>query len=316
MTTAHPPKGHLAADGHEYMPPGTGFLGDISTPFDEQTARAVVIPFGLEATVSYGGGTAAGPAAMIAASHEVETFDEWFMRETVNDFGIATRMPKPVPAAVSDALEVLAAEVESVLAAGRLPVVFGGEHSITPGAIRPAVERYERLVLLHFDAHADLRDGYEGEPFSHAAAIRRCLDFPGVTVISFGIRNISKEEVEWLASGGSNRVTIAWAKDKRRWDLDSLLAGLDGADVWITFDVDGLDASLMPATGTPEPGGLFWDDVMEILHAASSRWGRVVGVDVNELAPLSGWHASDFVAARLAYRLTSFALCEEPRRNA
>ena len=298
----------IAADGHHYLAPEDGFLGLPAEEVPDLTAtRAVVIPFGLEASVSYEGGTALGPAAMIAASHEVELFDDWFWREPVRDWGVVTRAPVLVPDHIPAALDALQAEVESVMAAGRFPVVFGGEHSITPGAIRPAVARHPDLVLLHFDAHADLRDGYDGEHFSHAAAIRRCLDNPGVSVCSFGIRNISQSEIPFLEAS-TDRVQIAWARDKRRWDVPALVERLRGKKVWITFDVDGLDASLMPATGTPEPGGLFWDDVMDVMSAASQVWDEVVGLDVNELAPIPGYHASDFLAARLAYRLMAFAL--------
>lgn len=288
-----------------HLPAGDGFLGvqgDVREPLVE------VIPFGLEASVTFGGGTSEGPGAMIRASHEVELYDDWFGRETVHDWGVRTRRPVAIPEDLDEAIGLLSEQVDSVLEARRFPFVFGGEHSITPGAIRPAVARFPDLMLLHFDAHADLRDGYQGIHFSHASAIRRCLDHPGVSALSFGIRNISREEVEWLDAGGSERVQIAWAREKRRWDLSALLEPIRDANVWITFDVDGLDASLMPATGTPEPGGLFWDDVMDVLDVASRRWGRVVGMDVNELAPLPGFHSPDFVAARLAYRMLGFAL--------
>lgn len=290
-----------------YLPPAEGFLGLDGSGTAPEAADVVVIPFGLEASVSYGGGTARGPAAMIAASHEVELYDVRFRREVHTDFGVATRKARQIPDTIPAALDVLAEEVEAVLAEGKCPMVFGGEHAITPGAIRPAVARHPGLVLLHFDAHADLRDGYEGEHFSHASAIRRCLDNPGVTVLSFGIRNVSAEEMAWFDAEGHKRVQIAWAHEKRDWDLDALLAGLEGKPVWITFDLDGFDASLMPATGTPEPGGLFWDDAMDVLFAARERWGHVVGMDVNELAPIDGFHASDFLAAKLAYRMMALA---------
>ena len=299
----------LAADGHRYLTSKAGFLG--LPDQDPVAARAVVIPFGLEASVSYGGGTSAGPAAMIAASHEVELFDELWWREPVGDWGVATRAPTPIAPTIEGALDQLAHQVESVLAADRFPMVFGGEHSITPGAIRPAVARWPDLVLLHFDAHADLRDGYDGEHYSHAAAIRRCLDNPGVSTVSVGIRNISAEEVPFLEAN-RHRARIWWSRDRRRWDLDALVAPLAGRDVWITFDVDGLDATLMPATGTPEPGGLSWDDAMDVLTAAARTGCRFVGADVNELAPLPGLHAPDFTAARLAYRILSFALSGAP----
>lgn len=295
-------------DGVQYLAAEDGFLGLDGAVSDPSEAKAVVIPFGLEASVSYGGGTSLGPEAMIAASHEVELYDLWWGREAWQDYGVATRVAVPIPESIPAALEVLDQEVEAVMAAGRFPVVFGGEHAIAPGAIRAAVRRWPDLVLLHFDAHADLRDGYDGEHFSHAAAIRRCLDNPGVTVLSFGIRNVSEGEMVWWEAEGHRRAQLAWAHDKASWDIARLVEPLRGKTVWITFDVDGFDGSLMPSTGTPEPGGITWDDAMAVLAAASKVWGRVVGCDVNELAPVEGFHAPDFVAAKLAYRLMSLAL--------
>ena len=289
-----------------FMPLREGFLG-----LDEQLAPpgapvVRVIPFGLEATVSYGGGTHAGPAAMIAASHEIELFDEDLWREPVAEFRIETVAEPEIPAKIEDALDMLAALTAEALDDGAFPFVFGGEHSITPGALRPFLDRFPDLVLLHFDAHADLRDGYNGARFSHAAAIRRCLDVPGLATVSVGIRSISAEEIPFYEAN-RDRIHIHWAKDKADWRLDEIVAPLAGRPVYVTFDVDGFDASLMPATGTPEPGGLFWDDVMPILkHAAEV--GTFVGADVNELAPIPGLHAADFVAAKLAYKIMSARL--------
>jgi agmatinase len=291
----------------DYLPAPEGFLGIAADRAgDPDAARAVVIPFGLEASVSYGGGTAAGPAAMLRASHQVELFDDELWRECCYDYGVATLREPDIARDIPVALDQLEALVEAVLASGRFPFVFGGEHSITPGAIRPLVRRHDDLVLLHFDAHADLRDGYEGEHFSHAAALRRCLDFPGVELVSLGIRNISAEEIPFLEQNRA-RIHVHWARDKDCWDLDAILAPLRGRPVYLTFDLDGFDSSLMPATGTPEPGGLFWHDVMPIIRAAS-RVATIVGADINELAPRPELHACDFLAAKLAYRILNYAL--------
>lgn len=291
-----------------YLPSEEGFLGlsqDIAGPPEE--ARAVVIPFGLEATVSYGGGTAAGPAAMIAASHEVETFDDELWCEAFERYRIATLAPVEITKPVEAALTQLEGIVEAVLASGRFPMTFGGEHAITPGAIRPFVARHPDLAILHFDAHADLRDGYDGEHYSHASAIRRVLDHESIdTLVSVGIRNISKGEIPYLESQ-RGRIHMHWGRDRRHYDPDKIVAPLAGRPIYLTFDVDGLDASLMPATGTPEPGGLFWDDVMPII-AAAARVGTIVGADVNELAPIEGFHGPDFAAAKLAYKIMNHAL--------
>lgn len=291
-----------------YLPSEDGFLGltaDLAGPPED--ARVVVIPFGLEATVSYGGGTANGPAAMISASHEVETFDDELWCDGYERYRIATLEPFAIEKPVERALAQLEAIVETVLAAGRFPMTFGGEHAITPGAIRPFVARYPDLAILHFDAHADLRDGYAGEHYSHASAIRRVLDHASIdTLVSIGIRNISKSEIPYLESQ-AGRIHMHWGRDRRTYDPDKITAPLAGRPIYLTFDVDGLDASLMPATGTPEPGGLFWDDVMPII-AAAARVGTIVGADVNELAPIPGFHGPDFVAAKLAYKILNHAL--------
>jgi agmatinase len=202
-----------------------------------------------------------------------------------------------------------------VLADGKFPLTFGGEHSITAGAIRPFAANYEDLVILHFDAHADLRDGYDGEHYSHAAALRRCLDDDAVAnrgehiqLISCGIRNISAEEIPFYEAN-RHRIHIHWGKDMKRWDMEEIIAPLKGKPIYLTFDVDGFDASLMPATGTPEPGGLFWQEAIDII-AAAAQAGTIVGADVNELAPIPHWHACDFLAAKLAYKILALSLLE------
>lgn len=290
------------------LPPMEGFLGlEEGQGAPSSAPKAVIIPFGLEATVSYSSGAGKGPAAMLEASHQVELFDEEHWREPYRDFRLETWAQPPIPEKIEDALSALSSLTDQALAGGAFPFVFGGEHSITPGAIRPFLERFPNLALLHFDAHADLRDGYEGEHYSHAAAIRRCLDAPDLSVVSIGIRNISAEEIPFYEAN-RERIHIWWAKDKRNWDIEKMLAPLAGRPVYVTFDVDGFDASLMPATGTPEPGGLFWDDVMPILKRASEicEW---VGADINELAPQAGFHGCDFIAAKLAYKILGYRFC-------
>jgi agmatinase len=184
--------------------------------------------------------------------------------------------------------------------------VLGGEHSLTIGAVRPLVKQHPGLVVLQFDAHADLRDGYLGEPNSHAAAMRRVLDHPGVSLVSVGIRALSKPEAEFAAEN-SERIAIHWAKDQAHWDIDDILKPLVGRPVYVTFDIDAFDAAIMPATGTPTPGGLGYWQALEILRRASSV-ANVVGGDVVELAPIKGLHACDYTAAAVAYKIMSYAL--------
>ncbi len=277
-----------------------------------ENAKAVIVPFGLEASVSYGGGTANGPQAMIDASHQVELFDEEFWCEPFRQYGVVTLENEVVDGSnIPAALDQLEAKTSAILGAGKFPLVFGGEHSITPGAIRPFLKQFPDLAILHFDAHADLRDGYEGEHFSHAAAIRRVLDHPTVPIVSLGIRNISAEEIPFL-DANKDRIHIHWAYQRAEWDLEAIMAPLDGRPVYLTFDLDGFDSSLMPATGTPEPGGIFWDDAMKVIREAARRC-NIVGADINELAPMENFHAPDFMAAKLAYKILNFTLAKPSR---
>ena len=282
-----------------------GFLGmDIDTPFAE--TRAVIVPFGLEASVSYGGGTANGPAAIIEASHQVELFDEELLCEPWEQYGVATLQPQPIAEPIPAALQQLGNTVEALLAADKFPMVLGGEHSLTAGLIAPYLKRYPDLAILHFDAHADLRDGYDGEHYSHAAALRRCLDHPVSTLVSIGIRNISAGEYDYYQEN-RDRISIYWGHEKAQWNIDEIIAPLKGRPVYLTFDLDGFDASLMAATGTPEPGGLFWDDAINIIRAAS-KVSTIVGADIVELAPKPNLHACDFLAAKLAYKILNYSL--------
>ena len=151
-----------------------------------------------------------------------------------------------------------------IISNNKFPIVLGGEHSLTLGSIKPFIKKYDEITILHIDAHADLRESYNGEKFSHASAIRRCLDFKNVKVVSFGIRNLSKSEMSFYMSN-KDRVKIFWGKDKSNWNFDLVNKIFKNKNVYITFDVDGFDSSIMPATGTPEPGGLMWHDALLIL---------------------------------------------------
>lgn len=283
-----------------------GFLGlPPEEAVEPAAAKAVVIPFGLEASVSYGSGTAAGPEAIIAASPQLEFFDEELWCEPLAAYGVATLETPRIARSVDAALDQLDGLVEAVLAAGKFPLVLGGEHSLTAGAIRPFARRFpDGLVVLHFDAHTDLRDGYLGEHYSHAAAMRRVLDHENISLVSVGIRATDISEVPFIEAN-PKRVRIHWGKDRRRWLVEDIVAPLRGRSVYVSFDVDGFDASLMPATGTPVPGGFFFDEACEILRAASEA-GTIVGADIVELAPIEGLHACEFTAAKLAFKLLGY----------
>ena len=179
-----------------YLSNKKGFLGINNKSNDKE--NAVVIPFGLEKTVSYGRGTSKGPKEIIKASHQVELFDEDLNKEPYKNIGIRTLKPFPIKKNILDALKQIENINKFLLNKKQFPLILGGEHSLTPGAIRPFIKKFRKICLLHFDAHADLRNSYNGNLFSHASAIRRCLDLPNVSVVSFGIRNISSTETLFL----------------------------------------------------------------------------------------------------------------------
>ena len=286
----------------EYLSQKKGFLGyDASQKLDP---KVIVVPFGLEKTVSYGGGTKNGPKEIIKASHQVELFDEELNKEPYKEIGIKALKPFPIKKNIEQALDQLSQINKKIISNNKFPFVFGGEHSITPGSIKPIIKKYGDLTLLHFDAHADLRESYQGEKFSHASAIKRCLDYENVNVVSFGIRNLSKPEMDFY-NNNRDRIEIFWGKDKKNWNLSQLDQFFTNKTVYITFDVDGFDSSIMPATGTPEPGGLLWEDVLPIIKKVC-QISNIVGADINELAPIKNFDSYNFLVAKLAYKILAY----------
>lgn len=293
----------MAADPKITKMAAANFLGIEKRSLAE--AQVVVAPFGFESTTTYGGGAAKGPQAIIEASGQVELFDEELWQETYRRVAIAT-----LPPAGARSFKNLALQTEKILApllaAKKLPIALGGEHSLTPFIIQACKSAgYESFSILQFDAHADLRDGYLGEKFSHAAAMRRCLDNEDVNVVQVGIRNISNENDEltfWEAN--QNRIKTFWAKDKAAWRIDEIVGALK-EKVYLTFDVDAFDSSLMPSTGTPEPGGLNWYETLAILRAVCAK-KKIIGADFVELAPIKGLHAPDFLVAKLIYKFIGY----------
>ena len=286
----------------KYLSNSKGFLG-IDNKFNVKN-KVVIVPFGLEKTVSYGSGTKNGPKEIIKASHQVELFDEDLDCEPYKKIGIKTLRPFKIRKTMKDALAQIAKINDGIISQKLFPLVLGGEHSITPGCILPFVKKYKNLCLLHFDAHADLRESYNGNKFSHASAIKRCLDYKNVNIISFGIRNISLKEINYVKKN-NKRIKIFWAKDKDKWNLSLFTKLIKNKKVYLTFDVDGFDSSLMPATGTPEPGGMFWDETIKIIKIASKN-SEIVGADINELAPIKGFNTYNFLVAKLVYKILSY----------
>jgi agmatinase len=286
----------------DYLNQKKGFLGYEANPKIDN--NVIVVPFGLEKSVSYGGGTKKGPLEIIKASHQVELYDEDLNKEPYKTIGIKTLKPFVIKKNLKAAIEQLAQINKKIISKNKFPLVLGGEHSITPGSIKPFTKKHKELTIVHFDAHADLREKYKGEKFSHACAIKRCLDFKNVEVVSFGIRNLSASEMKFY-NNNRDRIEIFWAKDKSNWDKNKIKEKILNKNIYITFDVDGFDSGIMPATGTPEPGGLFWDDVIPIIKNICKN-SNVVGADINELAPIKNFDSYNFLVAKLAYKILSY----------
>jgi agmatinase len=290
----------------------SNFLGIPEEEHTLEKSRVVILPVPYERTVSYGVGTKNGPAAILEASHYVELYDDELDEETYR-IGIHT-LPAWLPENMEPAscVEGLEEQVESILGRSKFVLTLGGEHSISRGPIAAHQACYPRLSIPHSDAHGDLRDEYEGQKFSHACAARRWveLDLPTVQV---GIRSISREEVEFVREKGNVRV-VSNREMHRSDDWIEGAFGLLTDDVYVTFDVDFFDGSLVPGTGTPEPGGGTYDQALNILRRlAGSR--RIVGADVVEHSPVPGNRAPDFMIAKLCYKLLGYAHFPEKARH-
>jgi agmatinase len=268
---------------------------------DPATARAVILLAGFEATTSYGAGTKDGPDAILRASRSVELYDDELDWQPC-DVGIATSPPWEWDRATPERpIEQVESLVGSRLDAGQFPILLGGEHSITLGGVRAAKQRHPELGVLQLDAHADLRDRYEGTPFSHACVMRRVAE--QVPVVACGIRSMSIEEARWQPERFYRRFNAETILGDPG-AIDAIVAALP-RQVYLTLDLDVLDPGVMPAVGTPEPGGLGWYDLLRLLRAVF-RTREVVAADVVELAPLPGIAAPDFLAAKLVYKLISY----------
>ncbi|MFZ2359212.1 MAG: agmatinase [Anaerolineae bacterium] len=288
--------------------PGS-FLGLPAPYSDRERAGVLVLPLPYEATVSYGHGTAGGPAAIIAASQQVELYDREFDREPALGFGIHTLPTPALPEEPADAVTVIATAVAEAAAAGQLVVGLGGEHTVSVGFGRGLLAALGGpLTVVQIDAHSDLRDQYDGTPYSHACMARRLLDEAGIEqVLQLGIRSVCPEEVALVRSQPERlRVWYAEAMHDGGWQAE-LIERVRGRQVYLTIDVDGLDPSVVSATGTPEPDGLSWRETLAILRAVAEH-GRIVGLDCVELAPVPGHHASDFAVAKLVYKAISYAM--------
>lgn len=273
---------------------GNNFLGLPPEDAQYDNSRVVVIPVAYDATTSYKSGTKYGPAAIIAASRESETYDP-LTKIDLSNVGIATvdevEAEADGPAIMADTVE---REIARHLANGKFCVMLGGEHSITTGAVRAHKAKYPGLSVLQLDAHADMRDSYQGSKFSHASVMRRVREI--CPVVSVGIRSASPE---CHAAYEKDHLPVFWACDcvgRSDW-FDRAISAL-APEVYITCDLDALDPAIMPSVGTPAPGGFQWYETLAFLRAVAAK-RKIVGFDVVELSPIPGLHHADFLAACL-----------------
>ncbi|HVZ40899.1 MAG TPA: agmatinase [Candidatus Kapabacteria bacterium] len=298
MKTLGPKKNFLAI-GREHSRLEDAAIAIVSAPYEH--------------TVSYGGGTANGPAGILAASAFVEFYDDEFDRELCFEKGIATLEPIDFGKRTDGrALAMIQEEVGRLIDMGKFVVTLGGEHTIATAPIRAHLVGFPAMSVLHFDAHSDLRDSYEGSKYSHAsfaARVAETLDPARITQV--GIRAQCREEAEFIRERG---VKTFYANAIRRgvhgayWQqsvVDTL-----GEEVYITFDVDYFDPAIMPSTGTPEPDGFLYSETLDLIRTLIRSGRRIIGLDVVELAPVEGVAHPDLLAARLVYKLLNCAFAE------
>ncbi len=286
------------------------FLGLPKSYCDYAKARFAVLPIPYDSTTSFQTGTREGPAAIIRASQQVELFDEELEGEFYKA-GIATLDSiLPNMAGPQAMHEDVYQAARRVVRDGKTIIGLGGEHSITSGLVRAVMGKHKKLSILQIDAHLDLRQEWEGTPYSHASAMRRCLDL-GASLVSVGIRNVSTEEHQFLRTGGAtghskSKVEVITARQAHMEDdwVDRALNAL-GENVYVTIDIDGFDPAYAPGTGTPEPGGLDWYQVTGLLRLAAAE-KNIVGMDVVEVMPIPGQAVTEFLAARLIYKLIGY----------
>ena len=266
-----------------------------------ERSQVVILPIPYEQTTTYGSGTRDGPRALITASRNMELYDEELDAE-VYQVGIHTlRELEPQASGPQAMLERIAEVTRELLRHGKFVVGLGGEHTVSAGLVRAFAERYAGLSVLQFDAHTDLRDSYHGTPFNHASVMRRVSEL--APVVHVGIRSLSREEADWIKQRGSQLFYATQVLSTP--DIATTITHALTDHVYITVCLDAFDPSIMPAVGTPEPGGLGWYDVLRIARRVAEH-RHVVGFDVVELFPIPGNLAPDFLAAKLVYKLLGY----------
>lgn len=286
------------------------FGGTTPTTTDFEQSRVVILPVPLDRTTSYVAGTRNGPHEILVASSHMELWDEETETD-VHSIGIFTLPEMEFPfAQIDEVMAEIGRVAAEIVDRDKFIFALGGEHSITPPVVGAVAKRYPGLSVLQIDAHADMRDSFMGTPHNHACAMRRVLEHAPTTQV--GIRSLSPEEAEALPSLNT---TVFFDHSMRRdpqW-MDRVVDSLTDT-VYITLDVDGLDPAIMPATGTPEPGGLSWYETLALLRKVIEA-KQVVGCDLVELAPLPGVVAPNFLCARLVYKILSYRFGKEVKRR-
>lgn len=273
-------------------------------------ARVLIWPVSYEGTVSYGSGTGSGAMAIVDASRNMELYEEETDTE-VYRLGIHTLdqfRPRPSP---EDMMKGLYDEAKNLVDTGKFVCMLGGEHSISAPVIKAHAEHYHDLSVLQIDAHADLRDTYDGTPHSHASIMARVVKDLRIPSVQVGIRSISAEEVRLLETGIPTK--IFWARDivgKTDW-IDKAVDALTD-NVYLTIDIDGLDPSIVPTTGTPEPGGLGWYETLALIRRLAEK-KNVVGMDLVEYSYFEHYDSPAFLCAKLVYKSLSYILNAETR---
>jgi agmatinase len=276
----------------------------LALPHDQsalESSRVAIIPVPYDSTTSFRSGSRDGPEAMITASYGLEDYD-FELELDVSEIGIhTTGAIEPHMAGPGPMTERIKSVVGGYLTMGKTIGLLGGEHSITIGSVQAHVEAYPDLSVLYLDAHADLRNEYMGTPYGHASAARRAYECCPIALA--GIRSMCQEEHDFIRE--NNIPVWYWDPNSLNSSWDSILDSLSGS-VYVSVDLDVLDPALMPAVGTPEPGGLAWHQLVSLLgKVAESR--RIVGFDVCELAPADGPSACSYIAAKLVYKLVAYA---------
>jgi len=286
-----------------------------ATPPPPEKARFHILPVPYEKHVSYGHGTAAGPAAILEASQQLEIYNAMGM--PARDAGIFTHPPVVCRGSVENVMNAITAKTTAILQQSKIPVMLGGEHTVSFGAVRAVQNAYPARTgkptfgVVQFDAHADLRDSFRGTPWSHACVMRRIVDL-GIPLFQLAVRSLSEPEQRFRTA---QKIPHLDAVDFSENGIPTTLLPKNfPRQIYLTFDIDALDPSLVPGTGTPEPGGLFWWDALRLLRRVMA--GRqVLGFDIVEVAPQAGAHVSEFTAARLAYEIMAMIGAGEKRKK-